>query len=244
MWSQNWGEMVWGTVAVPGLAPWGLLLLGMAIPTAGWLLARRLRGRSLAAALLLGIVVVPVAAWAAVTLPHSFTNGTAADADEVNANFAALVAAVEANQARLDQIDQMFLTTNACPAGYTAVEDGYVRLGGTGLTIVPSTRTLEAPAHYLGVGTLATGLEGNHRHTYYDYHYLDSGGPEPNYATPTGDDVGIRTQTYRSPGTNPGTPHNHSVSGLAGNTAGSDGDANLAVAGELEHVLLRLCVKN
>jgi len=244
MWSQNWGEMVWGTVAVPGLAPLGLFLLGLAIPTVGWLIARRARARSLAALLFVGSVVVPIAAWAAVTLPHSFTNGTVADADEVNANFAALVTAVEANQNRLDQIDQMFLTTNACPAGYTAVEDGYVRLGGTGLTIVASTRTLEAPAHYHGVGTLATDLEANHRHAYYDYHYLDSGGPDPNYATPTGDDTGIRTQTFRSPGTNAGSPHNHTVSGLAGNTAGSDGDANLGVTGELEHVLLRLCVKN
>jgi len=30
-------------------------------------------------------------AWAAITLPHSFTNGAVADADEVTANFTELV---------------------------------------------------------------------------------------------------------------------------------------------------------
>jgi hypothetical protein len=37
----------------------------------------------------------------AVTLPHTFTNGTPADADEVNANFAALRDAIEAQESRL-----------------------------------------------------------------------------------------------------------------------------------------------
>jgi LPXTG-motif cell wall-anchored protein len=172
----------------PGL-PWllagGALLLGL-----GGFALRRRRQAPLAVLLLVGIAAIPIAAWAAVTLPYSFTDGTTADADEVNANFAALVAAVEANQARLDAIDEMFLTTDACPLRYTAVEDGYVRLGGTGLTVVPQARTLETPGHYHGTGTLATDMEGAHRHTFYDYHYLDQGA-DPNYATGSGDDAAL-----------------------------------------------------
>jgi hypothetical protein len=39
---------------------------------------------------ILALVIVPLVAVAAVTLPFTFTNGTVADADEVNANFNAL----------------------------------------------------------------------------------------------------------------------------------------------------------
>jgi hypothetical protein len=47
-------------------------------------------------------------AWVAassVTLPHSFVNGTVADADAVNANFSAIDAAVDDNHARLTDVE-------------------------------------------------------------------------------------------------------------------------------------------
>ena len=242
MWNQLWGQMLWGSPAVPGPGVWGVLLGGFAILFASRLFLRRGAARPLAAVLLLGLVAVPIAVWATVTLPYSFSNGSVADADEVNANFSALAAAVEANQARLDEIGQMFLTTNACPAGYTAVEDGYVRLGASGLTIVPQARTLAVPGHHHSAGTLATATAGAHVHTYGDWHYFDQGGPDPDYATPTGDDTGYRRDLYRN--TYPSGDHTHTITGSAGNTAGPDGDADLAVTGELEHVLLRLCVRN
>jgi hypothetical protein len=93
MWgSANWGEMVWGGVAVPTLPlPMLLLLMGCCFFAGGHLLRpeRRNRRSFLAAALL---IMLPLSV-AAVTLPYSFQNGTIADADEVNANFAALAAA-------------------------------------------------------------------------------------------------------------------------------------------------------
>lgn len=241
MWNEVWGEMYWGTSAVPGPGALWLVLVAVVLLTVGRRALRRSGARPLAVLLLAGLVVVPIAAWAAVTLPHSFSNGTVADADEVNANFAALAAAVEANQARLAEIDQMFLTTNACPAGYSAVEDGYVRLGGAGLTVVAQPRTLAWPGHFHSVGSLDTEDESAHRHNYYDYYYEDTG-LQPLYATGSGDDIGQRRNYYRQ--SNAGTPHKHDVTGQAGNTAGVDGDAALSATGELEHVLLRLCVKS
>ena len=241
MWNEVWGKMYWGTSAVPGPGALWLLVVAVILLTAGRRALRRSGARPLAVLLLAGLVVVPIAAWAAITLPHSFSNGTVADADEVNANFAALAAAVEANEARLAEIDQMFLTTNACPVGYTAVEDGYIRLGAASLTVVPQPRTLASPGHFHSVGSLDTENESNHRHNYYDYYYEDTGF-NPLYATSSGDDVGVRRNVIRQ--SNAGTPHKHAVTGQAGNTAGSDGDAAISATGELEHVLLRLCVKN
>lgn len=45
-----------------------------------------------------GLALVPLVAWA-VDVPYVFTNGSLADANQVNANFAALEAAVEAHVA-------------------------------------------------------------------------------------------------------------------------------------------------
>ena len=51
------------------------------------------------------LLVVPLAAVAAVTLPHSFTDGTVAEADQVNANFDALVTEVNSLTHVWGQVD-------------------------------------------------------------------------------------------------------------------------------------------
>ncbi|MGH0031026.1 MAG: hypothetical protein ACQGVC_14625 [Myxococcota bacterium] len=239
MWNQLWGQMSWGTAVVPGPGAGALLGVALAMLLVGWWATRRRAVRPLAALLLVSGLAVPIAVYATVTLPYTFSNGSVADADEVNANFAALVAAVEANQDRLDEIGQMFLTTDACPAGHTAVEDGYIRLGGAGLTIVPTARTLATPGHQHAVGSLSVDVDGSHTHTFNDYHYRDTGF-DPNYATPTGDDTGIRSSTLHS--TNSSPAHSHGLSGSVG-TGAASGDADLTATGQLEHVLLRLCAK-
>ena len=94
-WGENWGEMVWGpAVSVPSVPAVGLFVLALALlTTAAW----RLRARK-ALHSALAILVVPMLAGvlsspahAQVSVPHTFTNGTPADADEVNANFEAVV---------------------------------------------------------------------------------------------------------------------------------------------------------
>ena len=92
MWSEMWGTMVWGSVSVPLLGPLGLLVLGALLGTTATVLGRT-RPWVARAAASLGIVVVPLVAIAA-SVPNTFVNGTVADADEVNANFSALVGSV------------------------------------------------------------------------------------------------------------------------------------------------------
>jgi len=93
-WGENWGEMVWGLpVSVPSMPAVGLFVLALALfATAAW----RLRARK-ALHSALAILVVPMLAGvlsspahAQVSVPHEFTNGDIADADQINANFDAL----------------------------------------------------------------------------------------------------------------------------------------------------------
>jgi len=88
MWGDNWGTMIWGGISsVPSLGPSGMIgLIGALLATA-WL-AQRLRRSALATTImLLATIAIPLAAVAATSLPNLFTNGTVADADEVNENF-------------------------------------------------------------------------------------------------------------------------------------------------------------
>jgi hypothetical protein len=91
MWGQSWGQMIWGQAAVvPAVGFWGAMLLGAALGAWG---VRRLRGprpRVVGTIVLCLALLLPISARA---LPFTFTNGTVADATQVNANFAAVVAA-------------------------------------------------------------------------------------------------------------------------------------------------------
>jgi hypothetical protein len=105
---MTWGG---GGVHVPALPIWGVLLLAACFTLLGARLAVR-RNRT-AAALLFGAVVaiVPLSA-VALSLPYTFTNGTIADATQVNANFEALRSAVSnsALAVRLVQLPDTAIT--------------------------------------------------------------------------------------------------------------------------------------
>jgi hypothetical protein len=89
MWGQNWGQMVWGGVnAVPAISVWGLLLLGGLLAILG-LRQIKARPRTIGLAALVLLFAIPLTA-KALSLPFAFTNGTVADASQVNADFAAL----------------------------------------------------------------------------------------------------------------------------------------------------------
>jgi hypothetical protein len=134
-----------------------------------------------------------------------------------------------------------FLTIEPCPAGFTALESGYVKLSATP-SLVPSARTLATPGHFHSPGTLAVQSAGAHTHAFNDRHYIDTGN-NSNYATGAGDDVGQLT-TSANATANAGD-HSHVLGGTIGASgSGLDGDADLLASGELEHVSLRLCIKN
>jgi hypothetical protein len=92
MWGLSWDQMVWGqgqAAAVPAAGFWGSMLLAVALGAWG---VRRLSAPRprLIGTIALGLaLLMPISARA---LPFTFTNGTVADATQVNANFAAVVA--------------------------------------------------------------------------------------------------------------------------------------------------------
>ncbi|MEM7543265.1 MAG: hypothetical protein AAF384_17020 [Pseudomonadota bacterium] len=91
MWGENWGTMIWGgglSIETVPLGPWALVLLGAVIGFCGVFANRR----RLARVPLLFALLVPVMSAIALGIPNVFTNGTMADANEVNANFAAISA--------------------------------------------------------------------------------------------------------------------------------------------------------
>lgn len=96
MWTQDWGTMIWGGSAVPTTDTMGLVLLMGALLGAGAVVLRRSFPRSSLGMFMVLGVGLPLMAARAIGIPHVFANGTVADADEVNANFAALETAVDA----------------------------------------------------------------------------------------------------------------------------------------------------
>jgi hypothetical protein len=82
--------MIWGRVAaVPAIGLWGTLFLGAALGIVAIRMLQKPHTRKLAIGVLVLAFGLPLTA-GAVTLPFTFTNGTIADANQVNANFAAL----------------------------------------------------------------------------------------------------------------------------------------------------------
>jgi hypothetical protein len=97
MWGQQWGSMTWGTqtiAAVPALPGGMLLLLGALLLLVGYRMGRRQRApRWMALVVGLGVALVPLAivhATSTFGVPFTFTNGTVADASQMNQNFTAV----------------------------------------------------------------------------------------------------------------------------------------------------------
>ncbi len=106
MWEELWGQMVWGgTTPVPTIGAVGVVLLVGILLGAGY--ARgRFTPRVVATSVVTLMLVVPLFAVAAgVVVPHVFSNGSIADADEVNANFSALEVDSSDQDARLTALE-------------------------------------------------------------------------------------------------------------------------------------------
>jgi hypothetical protein len=91
MWGEDWGTMIWGSlVAVPTMGPFASTFLVGALAGAGVVLHRKPLSKAQASIAILALAIVPLVA-AATTVPHTFQNGTVADADEINENFEAIL---------------------------------------------------------------------------------------------------------------------------------------------------------
>ena len=111
MWGiENWGELIWGVagVPIPLLSPPGLLVLAFLFGFGAALVLRR-RHSTMAMTLSAFLLLIPLAAYAgSVVLPNTFTNGTIADADQVNSNFGTVAVAVNDNDTRIGNLSAKF----------------------------------------------------------------------------------------------------------------------------------------
>jgi hypothetical protein len=96
--------MIWGkqtAAAVPAVPGWMLLVLAALLLFVGYRAGRRRRApRWLAAALAVAVALVPAAlvhATSTFGVPFTFTNGTVADATQVNQNFSAVTTEINNN---------------------------------------------------------------------------------------------------------------------------------------------------
>ncbi len=103
---ESWGALAWReAVSVPevlGLGLVGLTLLATGLASTGAWTLREKCGPALGLTGMLVLLAIPlVVAAEPLTVPHTFTNGTSADANQVNANFDAVKTAVDDNDARI-----------------------------------------------------------------------------------------------------------------------------------------------
>jgi hypothetical protein len=160
--------MIWGgSLPLPLLSPLGFLVLAVLVIVSGVVVQRRHSPQWTMWTLGAAIVVIPLAAYAGtIATPNTFTNGTVADAGEVNANFSAVETAVNDNDARITTAQGTADTavTNAATAQGTAnaaiASAGAAQ--GTATTALADAATAQSTAN-AAQGTANTTFSwGNH----------------------------------------------------------------------------------
>jgi hypothetical protein len=114
--------MIWHnspSVPVPATPLWAAVLLGIILGAFGVRLIRKGRPRAWGAAALVLAVLIPLSAW---SVPYTFTNGTVANADQVNYDFSDLDARVTVLESR-----NIYVHGNNC---YAQPTNPYVTMSG------------------------------------------------------------------------------------------------------------------
>jgi hypothetical protein len=136
MWHlEQWGSLVWGGASIPAMPITMLLGMVACFLAGGWFFqpSRRSR-RSITVLVLLAALPLSIAA---VSVPYTFVNGTIADAEQVNANFSALVGAANDLRNGLYQVGNPDPTAE--PVEYAVDHERYVVEAGPAQvgTVVP-----------------------------------------------------------------------------------------------------------
>jgi hypothetical protein len=135
--------MLWGQLAaVPALSFWGVILLAAVLGVLGGRRLRSGRPRTLGMIALGLALLVPISARA---LPFTFTNGTVADATQVNANFAALVAGQGLAPTATSNLVDLGPGGNGCPGQAPSVIPIAQAIGSDGILrpfSIPTGQTL------------------------------------------------------------------------------------------------------
>ena len=137
VWGQDWGTMEWGAAAppVPTLPTWGLALLTILLLGAAMRFLKRGTLKCSATGVVMLLVLFSLTAMAAFNVTHTFSNGTIADADEVNANFTDIAAELAAKGGSLT-VPNTFVNGNTAEAAemnanFTAVASAISAAGGS-----------------------------------------------------------------------------------------------------------------
>ena len=142
-WGDAWGTMFWETSItpqVPALGIGGLILLLSGLLSAAYLASRKPTVR-MGLPMTLVLVAIPlVVAAGTLSVPNTFVNGTPADADEVNANFGAVEAEVNDNDARIT-------STQAAAAAAQATADAAVTDAAAAQSTADGAASTAATAH-------------------------------------------------------------------------------------------------
>ena len=149
MWGKNWGTMMWSSpsaAAAPTLGWIAMLLIVAVLACVAFWQIRR--GRRWAARVLLLLPFLVPGAVNALSLPFVFTNGTPADATEVNANFEALSEGVNA----LEGSGNLITTTFDM--------NSFVDITPVGTRVPVSSFTLP-PGNHLVTATLDAVVDGS-----------------------------------------------------------------------------------
>jgi hypothetical protein len=165
------------------MGPLGLMLLAVGLMVLGWIVLRNPNMRRLVgAALVLLALLVPISTFA---VPFTFTNGTIADATQVNQNFASLesrIAALEANRTlafahvnangtidsdsgnitlvKVDAGTYCAAVSGATPRVAVASLDGRANLGGSVQASVFAASTCPATAQQIFIVTRPQSQDG------------------------------------------------------------------------------------
>lgn len=133
-------------------------------------------------ALMAALILVPLAAWgSSVSVPYVFTNGTIADADEVNANLQALANAVNDNDSRLSTNETRLSALES--VGLLNIARYNASGTGTATAGCPTDRTLVGGGCTdTGLGQLRTSAPSGNAWSCVNANY-GNGAPEPVTAT-------------------------------------------------------------
>jgi hypothetical protein len=136
MWGQLWGAMIWGprgAPTVPFAGPFGLAGVALALLAIGYyVISGRRSGRSLSALCAVLLALAPITAWA---VPFVFSNGTIANAGDVNANFADL----EGRILRLTASSVSSVTNVAPNQATTLLLGAHLLCALTEVSVIPSS---------------------------------------------------------------------------------------------------------
>jgi hypothetical protein len=158
MWASKWGQMLWGTRAsVPAMSMGSLVLLSVLLLAIGYWMGKRSRvPRWLPWVSGIAAALLPLAAARAanLVLPFTFTNGTVADANQVNQNFASVAT-------QTDHLRQQVEVVNECAfqprEGADQRQCGFGN-GGAFITTPSSSGGMVAPL-YIPSGATITNIQ-------------------------------------------------------------------------------------